>query len=100
MDTKTFWLSFRLADDASYDRRYDELIDAVRQRASKWWLESSSFIVFASAHGIDSIAAAIKAAVNERTDVVIIGMPDFKSARLIGGNDNDIFDLMPFIQRA
>lgn len=97
----TYWLSFRLNDDAAYGRRYDELIDTVRQRASKWWLESSSFIVFASGDGIDSLAASLKTAIDASKDLIVLGMPEFKSARLIGAsNDPDIYDLMPFIKPA
>ena len=97
---ETFWLSYRLEDDSSYSQRYDKLIETVDALSTKWWLEPSSFIVFASAVGIDTVAAKVKAAINPRTDIAVIGMPDFKSARLIGvSHDEDIFDLIPFIKK-
>jgi hypothetical protein len=76
-------------------------MDAVQSLASKWWLEPSSFIVFSSSSDISVVASRIKDAINTAKDIVIVGMPDYKSARLIGANhDNDIFDLIPFIKKA
>ncbi|MFN3764510.1 MAG: hypothetical protein ACK4R3_02965 [Aliihoeflea sp.] len=95
----THWLSFRLADNSTYSERYDKLLEAIRERSSKWWLETSAFLVFDTTHDIDQIAAAAKAAVDPRFDIVLIGMTDFKSARLIGASqDKDIFGLIPFVK--
>lgn len=101
MTVNTYWLSFRLEDNRSYRARYDALMDAVQQLSQKWWVEPSSFLVFSSSESIDSVAAAVKAAVDPNVDLVTIGMPDYKSARLIGNNgDPDVFDLIPFMRRA
>ncbi|MER8965662.1 hypothetical protein NKI25_08045 [Mesorhizobium sp. M0808] len=97
----TYWLSFRLQVDGTYNERYKNLTDTVRKLSTKWWVEASSFIVFASASEIDRIASAISDVIYNDTDVAILGMPDFKSARLIGHHeDNDIFELIPFIKKA
>lgn len=95
----TYWLSFRIKDDATYSERYNALVETVRVNSSKWWLETSSFFVFNSSDGIDDLATAVKYAIDEAIDIVLIGMPDFKSARLIGANkDQDIFALIPFVK--
>jgi len=96
----TYWLSFRLTDDRTYSERYKNLTDTVQNLSTKWWVEASSFIVFASASSIDQIASAISDVIYIDTDVVILGMPEFKSARLIGHHeDEDIFELIPFIKK-
>jgi hypothetical protein len=41
---KTYWLSFRIANDADYDTRYDKLVETIRTSASKWWLETTAFL--------------------------------------------------------
>lgn len=96
----THWLSFRIADDRTYRQRYEALVAAIQTHSTKWWLDTSSFFVFESVHSIDTIASAVKEAIDEDTDVILIGMTDFKSARLIGANqDKDIFDLIPFVKK-
>lgn len=95
----TYWVSFRIKAGSGYQQRYDNAVEAIRLKATKWWLEPTSFIVFNSEYSIDQIAAAVKAEINTSTDLVIIGMTEFKSARLIGHNeDPDIYDLIPFIK--
>lgn len=94
-----YWLSFRLKDNSTYSDRYEALVEAIRVNSSKWWYDTSSFFVFATTATIDEMANAVKNAIDERNDLVLIGMPEFKSARLIGANkDQDIFDLMPFVK--
>lgn len=95
-----YWLSFRLESDNTYSERYDALVEAVRLQSSKWWLETSSFFVFESANGIDSVASKVKAAINPSKNIILLGMPDYKAARLIGAStDEDILSLMPFIKK-
>lgn len=96
----TYWLSFRLENDATYALRYDALVETIRQQTTKWWPETTAFFVFESGRTIDQIAESVAEVIDERCDVVLCGMTDFKSARLIGNNqDNDIFDLIPFIKK-
>ena len=96
----TYWITFRLAENATYTRRYDELVNAVRLLSTKWWVDATSFIVFASNETIDSVAETVQNAINLKTDIAVVGMPDYKSARLIGETDDeDIFALIPFIKK-
>lgn len=97
----TFWISFRLKENNTYTERYNDLMETVRTSASSWWVEPSSFLVFSSAETIDTIASQVKKVIDNAADLVVIGMTDYKSARLIGNNDDpDIFDLIPFMKRA
>lgn len=98
---QTFWITFRLRDDASYTQRYDNLIETIRSSADRWWVEPSSFLVFSSSETIDTIAARVKKVIDIAEDLVVIGMPEYKSGRLIGrSEDPDIFSLVPFMRRA
>lgn len=97
----TYWLSFRLNDDSTYDERYGSLIETIREQAISWWVDTTAFIVFDSQLKIDGIAGSISKVINNSTDLVILGMPDYKSARLIGETeDEDIFKLISFIKKA
>jgi hypothetical protein len=97
----TYWLSFRIADDATYEDRYNALVGSINSVSSKWWVDTTAFFVFRSETNIDDLATRIKSTINPTKDIVLIGMPDFKSARIIGAyQDPDIFDLMPFTKKA
>ena len=96
----TFWMTHRLEDDANYAQRYDNLVEAVRKISTKWWVEPTSFLLFSSERDIDGVAAVVKTAINPRVDMALIGMPDFKSARVVGASaDQDLFELMPFTKK-
>ena len=99
----TYWLSFRIADTASYERRYEALISAIGQVADQscWWFETTSFYLFQSEHDIDAIAAHIGASINQSLDLVVIGKTDYKTGRVVGRcDDGDIFKLVPFMKKA
>ena len=96
-----YWLSFRLETNSTYSERYDDLTKTIDINSSKWWYGTSSFFVFESVASIDEMVVVVKNAVDERVDLVLMGMPEFKSARIIGVNDDqDIFALMPFTKKA
>ena len=96
-----YWLSFRLADGPTYPARYDAFVDAVEQMKSMWWVETSAFFVFETTLDINAVAARAKAAIDPARDIALIGMPEFKNARIIGAfKDQDIFKLMPFTKKA
>jgi hypothetical protein len=100
MADETYWVTFRIHDDATYETRRDKLYAAINDVSTTWWLEPTSFIAFASSLTADAIAGKIKAAFNPATDLALLGMPGFKTARLIGkSDDNDIYDLIPFLKK-
>ena len=95
---KSYWLSFRIKDDAGYADSYDSLIEAIGKVADQtsWWLETTSFYIFKSDYSTDQIANHIKRSIRADRDLVILGMPNFRGGRVIGKYDDpDIFDLFP-----
>jgi hypothetical protein len=99
----TYWVTFRLHDGNDYSYRYKLLTDEIQSLATggKWWLEPTSFVAFSSSFDIDTVAARIAGTISKSLDLVLVGMSDYKSARVIGANgDNDIYDLMPFARTA
>ncbi len=104
MTMATYWMTFRLADDAAkrprYEDRYRALTDAIDKRSSRWWVEATSFILFEFNDNIDTLGAACKAAVNPAWDVVVIRELDKKSAVVVGkAQDQDLFVLMPYAKK-
>ena len=97
----TYWLTFRIHDDAGYEKRRDALYDAISALTDKWWVESTSFVVFRSASNSGAICGKIKAAINVRTDLAVLGKTDFKSMSVMGKVDhfNTLEALVPFAQR-
>lgn len=95
-----YWLTFRIESNRDYDRRYMAVLEAVRQLTdTTWWTEPTSFVVFKSAADIDTIAASIESEMGP-DDMALLGMPEFKSGRLIGAStDQDLFKLMPFVKK-
>lgn len=99
---KTFWVSFRIKDDAGYDDAYKSLTDALQgvADATCWWFETTSFYIFNSEYSTDQVANHIKANIRPDRDLVVLGMPNFKGGRVIGHcEDQDIFRLIPDMKK-
>jgi hypothetical protein len=99
----TYWLTFRIAEDATYSDRYHGLESAISGilTGGKWWKETTSFLLFASFHSLDQVAATVKAALAEDRDVALIGMIDVKGTRIVGSwADADLTTLLPNVQQA
>lgn len=84
-----YWLNFRLAEvnttKGDYQKRYENLVEALQRLVSgAWWVEGTSLVVFRCSKSIDDIVAAIKGPIAENLDIVVIGMPYWKTMRLIG----------------
>lgn len=95
-----YWLSFRLAEEGDYDLRYKGLYAAIESRSTKWWFETSSFILFESAESIGTLSTAVKAAIDPSKDLVVLGMTEIKDMRVIGVyEDRDIESLVPFMKK-
>jgi hypothetical protein len=95
----TYWITFRIEADSNYEARYDALHKAIDKACSAWWLEPTSFYLIQSDLKIDQLAATIKAAINPRVDMALIGMPDYKSARVVGKVEylDSLKALLPFV---
>lgn len=101
----TYWLTFRIEDKTAngkdYSARYVAFLEAVKKRATMYWDVPTSFIAFESADDIDSLCGHLKKAISEAHDVFLVGMPEFKSARIVGANpDGDIHSLFTFLKNA
>lgn len=93
-----YWLTFRIHQDAGATTRRDKLEGLIGSSTPKWWREPTSFILFESERDIDSLARSIKAQIDPKVDLVLIGMPFVKAARIIGRNDDpDIHAMIPFV---
>lgn len=99
---ETYWISFRLDDNATYADRYQELVETIKQLSgARWWVETSAFAVFQSERPIDEVARILKSTIDASRDILLLGMPDYKDGRLIGESaDADIFNFIPFIKKA
>ncbi|WP_340646009.1 hypothetical protein [Phenylobacterium sp.] len=97
-----YWLTFRIAQVGNHTARYDGLTGAVGSIATMpWWVEPTSFILFQAQQNIDEVAAIISGEIDVSTDLALLGMPLFKSARAIGAiTDQDLFKMMPFTKWA
>ncbi len=95
-----YWITFRIADDDTYEERYTALVAAIKGAASKLWEETTSFILFESSQNMAGIAALTKSAIDNTQDLALIGMPDYKTATVVGVvYDQDLFGLMPFTKK-
>jgi hypothetical protein len=97
-----YWLTFRIHEASiggrTYERRYEDLNEAVRTSCSKWWKTPTSFIAFESASTIDALAKKFAGAIAPSQDLFLIRMMDTQSAAICGKNDDtDIFTLMPYL---
>lgn len=100
---KNYWITFRIEENGSAASRRDALYEAVQSLTpdGKWWVEPTSFILFSSEEEIGSVADTVRAVIDESQDIVLIGMPDFKSARIIGAwTDQDLTKFLPFVRNA
>ncbi|MET4067046.1 16S rRNA C1402 (ribose-2'-O) methylase RsmI [Bradyrhizobium sp. S3.2.6] len=99
-----YWLTFRIHEATvggrTYEKRYEALNDAVRTNCTQWWKDPTSFIAFESASTIKSLINALAGAVAESHDMFLIREMDTKSAGIYGKIvDQDIFKLMPYLQK-
>lgn len=100
-----YWLSFRIADETSHDGRdhadrYNALYDAIDEISTRWWLDTTSFVIFESARDIDDIASVCALAIDTDIDCVLLRALDRKSARLVGKSEDKqtLLKFMPYIE--
>lgn len=84
-----YWLNFRLAEvnttKGDYQKRYEKLVEVLQGlTVGSWWVEGTSLVVFRSSVTLDDMIAKIKGAISEAHDIVVIGMPYWKTMRLVG----------------
>lgn len=98
------WISFRIANKSVNGRSYDDRLTAVKDvvltSGSQYWDVTTSFYAVETPSGVNQIAAKIKAAIEPSADVALIRAMDTKTAYIVGANnDDDIFELMPYLTK-
>ena len=74
-----YWISFRIADDVDYSKRYKALTKAITECATGGqWDADTSFVCIRSKYGIDSVGQHLKKALNATTDHLVIRRIDYK----------------------
>lgn len=98
----TYWLSFRIGDKGNYESRYEALLANLRLcKTGKYWEETTSFVVFTSNLDIDQISGTLSEGLKPDWDLILVREMDKQSARIWGNNDDDdIFELMPYLKYA
>ena len=90
-----YLLTFRIHSDATYQRRYSDLIAALDAHATLAWDSDTSAIAFRSTSGIDRVGADIKAALNGSTDRAVIREIGVKSTRYINTPGKNFLSFFP-----
>lgn len=81
-----YWVTFRIESNQTYSQRYQGLVDAMAsargQNAS--WGEPTSFWLVRSHLDIDAFTKALAAALNPKTDLLVVRQLAVDSSRYFG----------------
>lgn len=96
-----YWISFRIKRDteAGYNKRYNDLIDAISEHASGAWETDTSFLAIRSASSIDTIGQSLKKALNTTSDHLVIRRIDYMSTRYINDPGENFLTFFPKAKR-
>lgn len=99
---KTYYVSFTIADDPDYSRRYEALMGLLRgYDVTCWWAETTSFVLIRTDKTAAQIADDIEAAIDTSKDIALIGCTHYKTLLVVGASDDDdIFKLVDFAKKA
>jgi hypothetical protein len=67
-----YWVTFRIAQDATYDKRYAGLMQALIDVRTGSWSETTSFLLVNSPLGLNQVAAAFAKPLNSSTDLLVV----------------------------
>lgn len=90
-----YWLSFRIAKNSTYQRRYDDLIEIMNDGGSGFWDGPTSFIAIRTEHDIDALGRALKTAIDESIDLFVIREIGKDSTRYAGDPGNGFSAFFP-----
>jgi hypothetical protein len=98
-----YWITFHIEEEIvggkNWNDRYNALIAAIDRNSSRWWYETTSFIVFDSISSIDGLAYKFKATIAPSKDLFLLRVMDSRSARVCGRiTDQTIFMVMPYLE--
>jgi len=96
-----YWITFHVEDEIvggkNWNDRYNALIAAIDRNSSRWWYETTSFIVFDSISSIDGLAYKFKATI--APFLFLLRVMDSRSARVCGRiTDQTIFMVTPYLE--
>lgn len=94
-----YWISFRIADRVadrkSYQQRYAGLESAIKDMSTRYWKETTSFIIFETDTGYRAAAQRFKREISPEFDLFLLRYMENKRAIICGDNDDDtIYDMM------
>lgn len=79
-----YWISYRIADDATYPNRYTNLVSAIEDCATGGqWDANTSFVCIRSKYSITAVGEHLKKALNSTTDHLVLRRIDYKETRYI-----------------
>jgi hypothetical protein len=98
---KTFWVTFRLKQDATYSARYQGMLDALVRIRDASWGEPTSFWIFSTGESITGAAYALTAPLHATTDLLVIREIDAKDCYYFGSMDHEsVFKpLVPYAKK-
>ena len=79
-----YWVTFRIASDAGYDKRYGEFLQAMIKARSSSWAEPTSFWLVSSTLGIDAFVAALSIPLDATKDLLVVRELAVDSSRYFG----------------
>ena len=98
----TYWMTYRLADDGQFvarSKQINTILNSVSEGAR--WAEPHTFFIFKSKLGINDVIARFRPALDERKDMLLLGMTEFKEARVLGVPQHAaLYALVPHAQDA
>lgn len=91
-----YWVSFRLHDDKrTYNQRYQNLNDAIREFAEGVWDTNTSFVALRSALDIDVLGRYLASQIDTNTDHLAIRQIGYQSTRYAGDPGVNFLALFP-----
>lgn len=69
-----YWVTFRLASDQTYQKRYDEMLEAMTNLRTGSWGEPTSFWSIFSDHSVDAVCKKMSAPLKADKDLLIVGI--------------------------
>lgn len=92
MANQTFTITFRIADDASYDDRYDSLVEEI-EKIGLYWKRTTSFYAVRSAKTTKDIGSSLylSSKISAATDDLLVVNSHNNEAYYIGPQRPDSF---------
>ena len=95
-----YWISFRVTDDAKYNKRYNDLVDAINECATHGsWDGDTSLVCIRSEYTIGKIGSALKSTLNSTTDHLVIREIGKDSTRYINEPGDGFLDFFPLAKK-